>query len=160
MIYYYTPVQNVWCNQGYRNRYNKLIHRDNSTCFYSLECKGFIFVLKMISSVVVQYNLFKHKRNIFFLLAHRSIVASGVKSPFVYGDIISNISEGVFLNLYINIFLWNISMKQGPLTISRVSVSTDQAHPSWFYFKISWILMERRWFHFFLSPPFSAGPQK
>ena len=29
-------------------------------------------------------------------------------------------------------------------------VSTDQADPSCFYFRISWILMERRWFYFFL----------
>ena len=28
-------------------------------------------------------------------------------------------------------------------------VSTDQADPIRFYFRISWILMERRWFHFF-----------
>ena len=28
-------------------------------------------------------------------------------------------------------------------------VSTNQADPSCFYYKISWILMERRWFYFF-----------
>ena len=39
-------------------------------------------------------------------------------------------------------------------------VSTDQVDPSCFYFIISWILMERRWFYFFSSPPFNAGPQK
>ena len=44
--------------------------------------------------------------------------------------------------------------------IRRLMVSTDQADPSCFYFRISWILMERRWFYFFSSPPFSAGPQK
>ena len=41
-----------------------------------------------------------------------------------------------------------------------VMVSTDQADPIRYYFRISWILMERCWFHFFLSPLFSAGPQK
>ena len=39
-------------------------------------------------------------------------------------------------------------------------VSTNQADPRCFYFRISWILMGRHWFHFFLSSPFSAGPQK
>ena len=33
--------------------------------------------------------------------------------------------------------------------ITRLMGSTDQADPSCFYFKISWILMERRWFYFF-----------
>jgi hypothetical protein len=42
----------------------------------------------------------------------------------------------------------------------RLMGSTDQADPSCFYFRISWILMERRWFYFFLSPPLVAGPQK
>ena len=28
-------------------------------------------------------------------------------------------------------------------------VSTNQADPSCFYFRISWLLMERRWFYFF-----------
>ena len=37
--------------------------------------------------------------------------------------------------------------------------STDQADPSCIYFRISLILMERRWF-FSLSPPLDAGPQK
>ena len=105
-----------------RVRYTKLIDRYNSTCFYNLGCKGFIFVLKMISSVVVQYNLFKHKQNIFFCLPMGQFWQAGSNPPFVYGDIISVTSEGVFLNLYINIFLWNISMKQGPLTIDRASV--------------------------------------
>ena len=39
-------------------------------------------------------------------------------------------------------------------------VWTNQADPIRFYFRISWILMEQRWFNFFLSPSFSAGPQK
>ena len=39
-------------------------------------------------------------------------------------------------------------------------VSTNQADSRCFYFRISWILMARHWFYFFLSPPFSAGPQK
>ena len=47
-----------------------------------------------------------------------------------------------------------------PLCIRCLMVSTDQSDPSCFYFRISWILMERHWFYFFLSPPFSAGPQK
>ena len=39
-------------------------------------------------------------------------------------------------------------------------VSTNQAYPSSFYFRISWILMKEHWFYFFSSPPFNAGPQK
>ena len=42
-------------------------------------------------------------------------------------------------------------------------VSIDQADPSYFYFRISWILMEPHWFHIFFVPfvfnP-GAGPQK
>ena len=41
-----------------------------------------------------------------------------------------------------------------------VLVSTDQAIPSCFYFRISWILMEQHFFYFFLYPWISAGPQK
>ena len=33
--------------------------------------------------------------------------------------------------------------------IRRLMGSTDQADPSCFYFRISWILMERLWFYFF-----------
>ena len=39
-------------------------------------------------------------------------------------------------------------------------LSTDQAIPSCFYFRISWISMEQRCFYFFLSPRVSGGPQK
>ena len=40
-------------------------------------------------------------------------------------------------------------------------VSTDQADPSCFYFRISWILIDRTTSILFLSSPtFSAGPQK
>ena len=39
-------------------------------------------------------------------------------------------------------------------------VSTNQADPTCFYFRISWILMEGRRVYFFSSPPFNAGPQK
>ena len=50
-------------------------------------------------------------------------------------------------------------------TVMYVSIrgpvgSTDQANPSCFYFRISWILMEWPWFYLFLSPPLVAGPQK
>ena len=38
--------------------------------------------------------------------------------------------------------------------------STDQAPPSCFYFRVSWILMEQHFFFIFLSPRVSAGPQK
>ena len=40
----------------------------------------------------------------------------------------------------------------------RLMGSIDQADPSSFYFRISWILMERPWF--FLSPWRVAGPLK
>ena len=46
------------------------------------------------------------------------------------------------------------------ISIRRLVESTDQADPSCFYFKISWILMDPLWFYFFLSPPLVAGPQK
>ena len=36
------------------------------------------------------------------------------------------------------------------LTQTVLMVSTNQADPSCFYFRISWILMERHWFYFFL----------
>ena len=42
----------------------------------------------------------------------------------------------------------------------RLMGSTDQADPSCIYFRISWILIDRPWFYFFLSPPLVAGPQK
>ena len=42
----------------------------------------------------------------------------------------------------------------------RLMGSTDQADPNCFYFRISWILMDRPWFYFFLSPPLVEGPQK
>jgi hypothetical protein len=35
------------------------------------------------------------------------------------------------------------------LYIRRLMGSTDQTDPSCFYFRISWILMERHWFYFF-----------
>ena len=38
---------------------------------------------------------------------------------------------------------------QNILYIRRLMVSTDQADPGCFYFRISWILMEWRWFYFF-----------
>ena len=44
--------------------------------------------------------------------------------------------------------------------IRRPVLSTDQAIPSCFCFRISWILMEQRCFYFFLSPLVSGGPQK
>ena len=46
------------------------------------------------------------------------------------------------------------------LYIRRLMGSTYQADPRCIYFRISWILMERQWFYFFLSPPLVAGPQK
>ena len=39
----------------------------------------------------------------------------------------------------------------------RLMGSIDQAYPSCFCFRISWILME---WHFFLPPPLCVGPQK
>ena len=46
------------------------------------------------------------------------------------------------------------------ISVRRPVPSTDKAIPSFFYFRISWILMEQRYFYFFLSPRVSAGPQK
>ena len=37
------------------------------------------------------------------------------------------------------------------INIRCLMISTDQADPSCFYFRISWILMERHWFYFFRS---------
>ena len=48
----------------------------------------------------------------------------------------------------------------GYLLIRRPVPSTDQAIPSCFYFRISWILVEQCCFYFFLSPRVSGGPQK
>ena len=65
-----------------------------------------------------------------------------------------------------NVFSRNIYWKKqyesqgNPILIRCPVPSTDQALPSCFYFRISWILMEWHWFYFFLSPSFSAGPQK
>ena len=39
----------------------------------------------------------------------------------------------------------------------RLMGSTDQADPSCFYFRISWILMEQRWFYFFHPLHFLQG---
>ena len=38
------------------------------------------------------------------------------------------------------------------LSSRRLMGSTDQADPMCFYFRISWILMERLWFYFFFVP--------
>ena len=43
------------------------------------------------------------------------------------------------------------------LLTRRPVPSTDQAIPSCFYFRISWILMEQRCFYFFLFPRFLEG---
>ena len=48
----------------------------------------------------------------------------------------------------------------GLLIIRCLIVSTNQAHPIHFYFRISWIFMEQHWLHFFLSLSFSARPWK
>ena len=50
--------------------------------------------------------------------------------------------------------------EKGSLFSRCLMVLTDQADPSCFYFKISWILMEWHGFYFSLSPSFSAGLQK
>ena len=59
------------------------------------------------------------------------------------------------------LYMWFVTAYVIVLTVySRCHmVSTDQADPSCFYLRISWILMERHWFYFFV-PPLIAGPQK
>ena len=59
-----------------------------------------------------------------------------------------------------NIPIWNLvtnakvprkkfGEKKSNICIRRLMGSTNQADPSCFYFRISWILMEWRWFYFF-----------
>ena len=43
------------------------------------------------------------------------------------------------------------------ILIRCLMVSTNQADPGCFYFRISWILMERRWFYFFHPLHFLQG---
>ena len=45
------------------------------------------------------------------------------------------------------------------LLTRRPVLSTDQAIPSWFYFRISWILMKQRCFYFFCPLGFLQKPQ-
>ena len=76
------------------------------------------------------------------------------KNAFSSKSVTFNSSEGTYYA--ITLLLWQCYN----LCIRRPVPSTDQALPSCFYFRISWILMERRWKTFFWFLRLSAGPQK
>ena len=56
------------------------------------------------------------------------------------------------LSLPLKIFAW--------YTLDVIWGQPNKLTQVFFYFRISWILMERDWFYSNLSPPLSAGPQK
>ena len=67
--------------------------------------------------------------------------------------------------MFVRLFAYFNSLEtnsEGDITTNMINtrclmVSTNQADPSCFYFRISWILMERRWFYFFHPLHFLQG---
>ena len=54
-----------------------------------------------------------------------------------------------WFNKYVSIICHLEFVTSWSLLSRCLMVSTNQADPGCFYFRISWILMERRWFYFF-----------
>ena len=68
-------------------------------------------------------------------------------------------SQSHSMHLWLNAQIENSNLER---TLTKVCIrrpvpSTDQALPSCFYFRISWILMKRPWKHFFGSCGFLQG---
>jgi hypothetical protein len=103
----------------------------------------FIFVYCRVTKHILSFN----KQLIIFIKIHWSLLLKDKNTRVkTQGGWTFQTRQGILISYYIY--------------IRRPVPSTDQAIPSCFYFRISWILLEQLFFYFFLSPRVSAGPQK
>ena len=67
----------------------------------------------------------------------------------LFFNVVWVLNQKLIEQLFCSLFAW---WYDTPLRSRFLMVSTNQADPSCFYFRISWILMEWRWFYFFFVP--------
>ena len=89
---------------------------------------------------------------IFFEIWFNSLCRFSVDLFFCY--VVWVLNQKLIEQLFCSLFAW---WYDTPLRSRFLMVSTNQADPSCFYFRISWILMEWRWFYFFHPLHFLQG---
>ena len=123
--------------------------RPSSTWLSSRRLYQFLLLFHLHQKFTVEFLIFSCKE--FWITYHSNY-------PFYVPNL--NYSNPVIFSPYYDLLCWLLLRVVQRLVTRRPVPSTDQAIPSCFYFRISWILMEQHFFLFFLSPRVSAAPQK
>ena len=123
------------------------VRKNNSFCFFYLVLKPFLS--KIFSSRTLKFEF----QFCYFQVWHTPYHFSKTQNPIEHQGQV----QCTFFSLkYFLCLRWNYMLHTKFSNFCSLQVltrhlmgSTDQADPCCFYFKISWILMERPWFYFF-----------